>query len=385
MTLLMADFKTKLPPHCVIKQRKGYADVYFHVHPKDRPDGWPATINLGRTDKDHKIILEMAEQTCIEYTKFKETGIKQQGIIAPAGSIPDIIRLYKNSHYWQKLAPRTQKDYDWFFADLCQKSKNTGHPHIKHMTTRHVIQWLNLFQATPRRHKYAKAIISIVFGAAVREGIIERNIVRELTLSYTKKEKKPIVIWEQEDINKFVRHADKKGYKSLATAVLIGFETGQRPADLLKMKHPEHYDKGFFRFKQNKTGKSVGLQASPALIRRLSLIPKTDMLLCRREDTASMWTDQHASKRVRRLCDEIGLYGHQLKFLRHTVVVHCERAGNNVAQIASITGHSRKTVQKMLDEHYAIDRDEQTAKTAVENLSVWRTSQTKVRKQSQTK
>lgn len=375
----MAEIKSKLPPHCVIKKRKNYEDIYFHVHPKDRPEGWPASIKIGRANEDHSKLISKANELYDEFIEFRASKAIERDIKINKGSIPHIVSIYKNSYEWEKLGSRTKKDYDGFIANLVDRSKKVDNPHISQMTTKHIMQWLNTYHYSPNRQRIAKVVISIIFSVAVKEGIINRNIVKEIRLSYKKIDKNPIVIWEAEDLNKFVEYADKKGFSSLALAALIGYETGQRPSDLYKLQRPRDYENGTFVFKQNKTGKSVTINASERLKNRIDKIPKSNLILCQRRD-GTVWKADGAAKVVRRLCNEIGLPNHQMKFFRHTLVRDSERAGISDDALCALTGHSRETIKRMKDMHYGIDRDAFIAQKVVKDLSDFRQSQTKKEK-----
>lgn len=360
-----------LPPHCKIKKRNGYADVYFLVDARYRPKDWEATIHLGRTDRTPaEKIIEKAKRVYEEYSRVTEAQMLGFDPSIKEGGFQDIIKKYKASLYWTELAPRTKRDYEYFLADIRDWSVRAGDPHIKHLTPKSIVKWLNKWDETPRRQKYAKALMTILYSSAIREGFIDRNIAKEITLRKRKSQKEPIIIWEYEDVENFIKHADASGFPSVGTAVLIAFETGQRPGDVLSSQRGKNYSNGRFLFKQSKTGKEVALHASEALRRRID--KGTGIMLLLNEYSGKPWTDTAFSKRFREIADGCGLEKHKFKQIRHSVVLHLERAGSNSSGIASVTGHSRKTVQDMIENHYGVDRDEKMAQEAVANLHAYR-------------
>lgn len=371
MTIFMANLK--LPPHCQVKKRAGYEDVYFTVHPKDRPEGWPPTIKLGRTDRIQPAqILKKAEETYAEYKSFIATNVL--GIIANKGSFPDVIRRYKESQRWRNLAIGSQRNYEFFFKDIEDWSRRAGHPPIAKCSAKSIYAWLSKFETKPRQQKYAKSAMSILFRTAIKQGYITQNIVTDIQLERYAPDTS-ITLWTPEQIESLIDHADKSGWHSVGTAILIGYETGQRPNDILAMQKPRDYKDGQFIFTQKKTKKRVGLTATTRLRNRLDKLPPENLLLVTHDNTGKKWDSVRFSKRFRILADELGLKEHLFRHLRHMFVIDAERAGSTSSDIAAVTGHSRKTVQTMIENHYGIDRDMEVADKTIARLEEYRVRQ----------
>ena len=353
-------------------------------HPKDRAEGWPPTMKIGRVGElsDTKII-QKANQIYDEYQEYlmKINGMKAD--FTP-GSFPDVIRIYKRSPYYKDLAPRTQKDYDRLMAIIEDWSASKGHPNIKYMTRKSLLAFLSSFEDGSRTQKYAKAVLSILFSAAMREDYVSENIVTGIRLTRRKKVKK-LVIWEEQDVKAFVDAAFELGHPSLARACVMAFETGQRKMDVLKMQQPRDYENGTVKFKQNKTGKLVNIPTTRRLRTMLDEIPRSQMILFPAEHDGQIWDEGYSSKVIRKIADHAGLGSHVFMDLRHSAILQLYRADISVAGIASITGHSLKTINAMLEEHYLESRDAQTAQNAIQKLEDFRSSQTNGQTPSQTK
>lgn len=373
MTQCMAKLKSKLPPHCQVKNRGAYEDVYFTVHPKDRPEGWPATIKLGRTDKTAPIeILKKANEVYEEYKKFIITDVI--GYIPNKGSFPDVIKRYKESPRWQRLAIGSKRNYEFFLKDIEAWSLRAGHPHISKCTQKSIFAWLSKFEKQPRVQKYAKTAMTQLFAVAIKHGYITQNIVKDIQLERYSPNTQ-ITLWTNEEVEALIKHADLRGWYSVGTAILIGYETGQRAGDILSMQQPRDYNKGEFLFTQNKTGKRIGLKATQRLRARLDALPRENLLLVTHDNTGRKWRGDMFTKRFRILADELGMTNHHFKHLRHMFVIDSERAGGTASDIAAVTGHSRKTVQTMIDNHYGIDRDKEIADKQLARVSKFRVRQ----------
>ena len=373
MTIFMANLKSKLPPHCQVKNRGKYEDVYFSVHPKDRVEGWPATIKLGRTDRDKPIdILKKAEEVSQEYKNYIATKII--GFIPNKGSFPDVIKRYKESARWKRLAIGSKRNYEFFLRDIEEWSLRAGHPHISKCTQKSLFGWLAKYEDKPRVQKYAKSAMTQLFNAAIKQGYITQNIVKDIQLErYSPKTE--ITLWTNEEVETLINHADQSGWHSIGTAILIAYETGQRAGDVLSMQKPRDYHEGEFLFSQSKTGKRIGLRATDRLRSRLDALPRENLLLVTHDNTGRKWRNDMFTKRFRLLADEVGMTQHLFRHLRHMFVIDSERAGGTASDIAAVTGHSRKTVQTMIENHYGIDRDKEVADKQMERVSQFRVRQ----------
>ncbi|VTR64432.1 hypothetical protein DESC_190049 [Desulfosarcina cetonica] len=386
MMQYMANLKTKLPPHCQVKKRKNYCDVYFMPHPKDRPDKWPATIHLGRTGKTPaEEIIKRANETYGDYEAFRfrhETGID---IRIKEGSFPDIIKKYKDSVFWTSLTDRTKSDYNIFLNKINEWSFRAGHPHISKLTTKSLYAWIiENWRDAYRRQKYARTVLVILYQMAIREGYVETNLAENIKLKAVKRaEKKKIHIWSQKDIDAFVEEADKRGLHSVGSIVLTGIETAQRQADVIKMRHSVDYMDGKLIYIQQKTGKKVKFNATKKLTSRYKEFHSlSQMFLFINENTKRPWQYRSLAQKIREICDCIGLEGYVYAHLRHSQVYYLYENELNKNIISAMTGHSMKTVDSMLDRHYLEIRNEELANRGVAKIDRVRQ---KVRQTSQTK
>lgn len=369
-------------PYVVARKRKGATAYYFSVPQRLCPEGWHTFIPIGRDDAVTQTeIIEKA--TALKKRLDRERGAWQVGADARAvrGSFPDIIGIYKKSEYWIDLAARTQKDYDTYLTLITNWSKKAGHPHIRDLTTKDVIGFLNMhcresiegktvYRA--KKEKRCKVVFSILYNIAVIEGYVDTNLMSGFALPRRKSEKRKVVIWTEDDVKRFDAKAVEMNLASVGTAAMINFEIGNRMGDVLKQQRHRDYIQGRFRFRQNKTGETVSIRVSPALQERLDNLPPAKFLLVVCEETGQQWEEKRFSKAVRRIADAAGMPDHIFQQLRHSALLNAERAGLTDAEICHKFGWKRETLNAMRDQHYGILHDEELADAAVEKLENYR-------------
>lgn len=353
-------------PHIQVNVRKGYSDVYFKVHPKDRPEGWKPSIKIGRTDQlSQAQIIAKAFEIYNEYCAFRER--LAFGDIR-SGTLPSLIKSYKKSGLWEDIRPITRRDYELYFPEIEKWSAKNGHPHISELKPSHAINWLKLFEETPLKQRRAKTVLSMLCKVAIEEGHIESNPIKQVHLRRRKTKKRNVVIWTETDVDDVVRECDARGMGSLGSIVLTGIETAQRQGDVIRMRNKIDYDKGKLIYVQSKTGKKVQFNATEKLRRRYETVGIGSFQMFIRESTGKLWTRSAVAHELREVCDFLGLNKHIFAHLRHSQIFYLNELKLSKAEIGAITGHSEDTVDAMLKNHYLEIRNEKLANEAVARI-----------------
>jgi integrase len=213
-------------------------------------------------------------------------------------------------------------------------------------------------------------MLGILLNTAVIEGYVESNIVHEITLTRRKKSGYVITPWDDADVLAMFEKAKEMEYSSIARAVVIAYEEGQRKTDVLNMKIPDDYHNGKFIYWQSKTGKAVWIPATSWALDELGGLG--DGLICACEGTGKKWTDTNFSHRFREIADAAGLPGYIFKQLRHSHLINLERAGCSDKERNSHSGHSRTSGNALMDKSYGLQRDAKLATAAVEKYERFR-------------
>lgn len=345
--------KLHLPPHVVVRPRKGKVAFYFHVK-RNRPAGWQTYIALPDD-------LQQAFRHAEILTKRLDAERKGKTIdIMPRGSIPMIVREYQKSADYKMLAPVTRRLYEQTIGHLLKWSVKAGHPHIRHLTRPVVIKYLDQFAAKPTLRKKIGGMIRILCTKAIDMGEITVNPALELNL---RENRKPAHIYTDAEVDKLVKKSIEMGYPELGRAIITAYSIGQREGDILKFKKPDHYADGYFRFVQGKKERQGEVLLIPAPAELRKLLDDADEGHLIGKAFKGDWF-RHIFARVR---DAAGVTK-EAKFMhfRHSACVRLARAGNTVPEIAAISGHSLQSATAILKRY--LPRDPEVAKNAIRKL-----------------
>jgi len=325
-----------LPPNVQARHRKGYIDYYYIVHPRTRAKGWPANIKLGTSKDDQTTLYAYAWRTHLDYVDYKN-GVSR----SHEGSLHDCCDKYEKSPYYTDLSKRTQRDYADYFKEIKKWSLEKGHAHVKYIQPKHIVKWLSQWDSKPVKQRRAKTVLSLVMNAAIREGFINTNPIREVTLQRRKTKKRPIQIWTERDIDTFVNECDERGLYSLGSIALTMIETAQRKGDVVNMVTGKSYKDGRLSYVQSKTGKTVWMPATKKLRERLDKFTSNDYYMFIRESTGKQWRDDAVTHMARAILDSLGMKKHIVQHLRHSQVNYLYEHGCTDNEITAFTGHEK--------------------------------------------
>lgn len=347
----------KLPPYVTYRKKKNGYRYYFQVPRHARPPSWPSKPIRLNDDP-----AEMFRQAKDLYERMlaERGGRPKQAHVE--GTFPWLLAEYHRSPAYRNLAGSTQGLYDWCSKFILDWSAKAGHPHVKHVTRPAVIKFLRQFDGTPTKKKKIAVFLSVLLSLAMDYDCIASNPATNLNLA----EPEPQVhIWTQAEVEQFAAKADELGHPHIGDAVLINYELGQRPGDILDMRAPEDYRDGHFIFKQNKTGEMLEIRASEQLQQRLK--GRAGLLVATRAGTRYTRTGfQTVFNAVR---SEAKLDHCTFQQLRHTAVVGLARASCTVPEIAAITGHTIASVGAILKRY--LPRDPEVAANAVKKRETY--------------
>ena len=305
---------------------------------------------------------------------------------APIGSVEALVIEYKRSRWWLKLAERTRKDYagyldtivawagdmparaitgpavEAFYAAQLRRVEGTGRK-------RRVVE-------TPAKAHAAIRILRLLLGAGERMGYLPKGSNPAARPGISLERAREPVIWSGQQVLHMAATADRLGWRSVGTAILLNEWLGQREADILALK-PWRVETDALVIRQGKTGRVVRLPVYlvPHLVQRLAaeaardgaVASLTHLLL--HEGTGAAWNEhtfRHVFAEIRAAAAK-GIPATaeapelpalpscaDLRFmeLRHTAVTRLDEASVGALGIAGITGHSPKTAQAILDRHY---------------------------------
>jgi integrase len=219
--------------------------------------------------------------------------------------------------------------------------------------------WRDKLSDKPRTADYAWTTLARVLSVAKDRGRIPVNpCERGGRLWHGSRADK---VWTDHDEEAFLASAPAH----LHLALLLGLWTGQRQGDLLRMAWTQ-YDGKVIRLRQSKTGARVVIPVGAPLKAALDAIEKKDGPILRTTD-GTAWTSDGFRSSWGKACEDAQIVGLTFGDLRGTAVTRLAVAGCTEAEIATITGHSLRSVRAVLDRHY-LHRDPALATAAIQKL-----------------
>lgn len=243
------------------------------------------------------------------------------------------------------------------------------------------MEWRDrLAQKSARQADYAWTVLARILSVALKRGKIDANpcVAGERLYASARIDK----IWTEEEEAAFLKSAPAH----LHLPVMMALWTGQREGDLLRMSWSA-YDGSVIRLTPRKTitrkrpvGRKVTIpvgvlaqegagEPSPlkAALDAAAREKKSPIILLTSEGRP--WTEGGFRASFRKACAKAGIAGLTFHDLRGTAVTRLALMGVEVAEIASITGHSLKDVHAILDAHY-LHRDPKLAWNAIRKLEM---------------
>lgn len=286
--------------------------------------------------------------------------------LPPANTVRALIHGYKQTRHWLDLDPNSRRSYG---HNLKIIEAWIGDDDPREIEASDVQDFYEAMRgATPTKAVAVVRMTRIVWNVGLRHNLAglhrgrDENPAEKPGLSL-KRATEPM-IWPREAAGIYIAAADALGLHSVGDMVAIGEWLGHYASDLIALRR-EHYRDGVFRFHRAKTGAYVPVPHSPnvaarveaALARQEKRGIVSDHLILN-EATGRPYADENAFGKKFRLVRAAVAETHPalgalwFMWLRHTAIVRMAEAGCIDAQIGSVTGHSLKTIHKMLDEHY---------------------------------
>jgi len=285
------------------------------------------------------------------------------------GSLNALIRGYTLSvEFEQKLAPSTQTEYrrmltaaETEFGDMPIVALDD--PRVR----KEFLDWREKVarKSGDREADNRLSAISAMLTWATDRGKIVANHLRGFKRLYHADRSE--IIWLPEHIAAFMKVASLE----MQRALIIGLHTGQREGDLLRLGWSS-YDGERIKLRQGKarrgrvSGPLIEIPCTAALRRMLDVMERTSALVLttktgqsfKKRYFARQWDEAMKAAGLRQvqlpgLEAPVDLHFHDL---RGTAVTLLSEAGCTPQQVATITGHSLKTVHRILERYLARTR-----------------------------
>jgi integrase len=282
-------------------------------------------------------------------------------VVPPRGTLLSLLQAYQASEDFTSLAASTLHGYVGRIR--CIEAEFADFP-LAALTDRRTrgifMTWRDKLAANSRRQAdYAWTVLARVLSWGLDRGLVLANPCERGGRLYrgTRRD----IVWTAADEALFLERAPAH----LHLPLLLALWTGQRQGDLLRLPWSA-YDGTHIRLRQGKTGARVVIPVGAPLKAALDATPKLSPIILVKRDGKS-WTSAGFQTAWCRACKRVGLVGLTYHDLRGTAVTRLAIAGGTEAEIATITGHSLRSVRAIVDAHY-LARDPALAESAIRKL-----------------
>jgi integrase len=270
-----------------------------------------------------------------------------------AGTLSGLIRDFEGTKQWRRLAESTKKEYRRVFTYWDAEFGTCPYRALEDKNFRaEVIKWHDKFSETkPREADNRVTILARVLSWAAKDGPLRLNVLDDFERAY--RSDRSEIIWLPDHIEAFMRVASPE----MQFAMVLALHTGQRQADILRMAWSQ-YDGSCVTLRQGK-GRRLG-RTPPAIRVPCTKALKATLDAAHRRAAVMLTTKtglafkkRYFAEQWEATCKAAGIADLHFHDLRGTTVTMLAEAGCSVPEIASITGHTLRRAQEILDKYLA--------------------------------
>ena len=280
------------------------------------------------------------------------------------GTIAWAVEEYRRSGKFTSKAAGTRHVYErWMLAI----ERTAGDKPVTALTRRAVKEILaGIDSAGARVH--AAAVLKQIADVAWDHELISSNPATRLGLEQSRRRDQA---WTDDDIAAFLAACEGERHgESVALAFTLMLHTAQRVGDVRQMTWAQ-YDGQTLRLRQKKTGKALAIPCVAELRTALDAAraKATGVTIVARPDgqpfTVTLW-----HKAFEPIRSKAGLDHLQARDLRRTAIVRLAMAGCSAPEIASVSGHSLESTERILEVY--LPRTASMARGAIAKLEEYR-------------
>ena len=270
-----------------------------------------------------------------------------------AGTLAGLMREFEETSKWRKLAESTRSEYKRVFKFWEEKYGTCPHVALEDKAFRRdVLKWHDQFSADkPREADNRVTILARVLSWAAKDGPINVNVLDGFDRAYQGDRSE--MIWLPEHVDAFMAVAGPE----MQLALVLALHTGQRQGDLLRLAWGNS-DGTRISLRQGKSrrgelqGRQVNIRCTMALKRTLDGLQKRSTLILTTK-TGRAFQKRYFAQLWEETCKEAGITDLHFHDIRGTTVTMLFQAGCNLGEIVSVTGHSLRRAQDILDKYLA--------------------------------
>ncbi|WP_245504082.1 tyrosine-type recombinase/integrase [Lichenihabitans psoromatis] len=281
--------------------------------------------------------------------------------IADQPTVRTLIAKYKSATEFTKLAQRTRTDYALMLDKIGDEFGTMPIAALSSPKTRGAfMEWRDTLASKPRMADYAWSVLARLMSVSKNRGYISVNPCEKGGRLY--ESDRIDNVWTEEALARLFAVCSPEVFD----VVMLALWTGQRQGDLLKLTW-FNYDGTHIRLRQGKTKRRVIVPVGPTLQGTLAEIPRLESQFILNSSDGRAWTADGFKSSFFRAVQKANVEDLTFHDLRGTAVTRLALAGCPAEEIATITGHSFRDVNSILDSHY-LSRDVKLAEQAIDRL-----------------
>lgn len=269
------------------------------------------------------------------------------------GTLAGLMREFEETSKWRKLAESTRSEYRRIFKFWEDKYGTCPHVALEDKAFRRdVLKWHDQFSADkPREADNRVTILARVLSWAAKDGPIKVNVLDGFDRAYQGDRSE--MIWLPEHVEAFMAVASPE----MQLGLVLALHTGQRQGDLLRLAWG-NYDGARISLRQGKSrrgelqGRQVNIRCTKALKETLDSLQKRSTLILTTK-TGRAFQKRYFAQLWEETCKEAGITDLHFHDIRGTTVTMLFQAGCSLGEIVSVTGHSLRRAQDILDKYLA--------------------------------
>ncbi len=355
------------------KLADGSVAYYYNPPAAAREDGIVERQALGAELMAAIAAAEGLNKRLDAWRKDKKAGV--QGPTLNPDSVKALFSTFRADRtYFLDKAPKTQRGYkqcmDAVEATVLKNGKMFGDLPFRLVEPRHADALYELLRfpngpTGKERLSYANAMMRVcrlVWGWGKRQHNLAANPFEKPRMKATESRS---VLWKPADVDAVMAAAISEGYPSMATAILLALELGQRIGDVRTIAW-DHYEDGVFSFAQGKTGTEVVVPAGDALTTLLETATRkagSPIVVC--ETTGEPYSEFLIRNVFARVRKAAGVSAElQLRDLRRTAITELSDAGATTDEMMAVSGHKTRAVLEVYSRKTAAKAQAAIAKRA---------------------
>ncbi|KKC31037.1 tyrosine-type recombinase/integrase [Devosia psychrophila] len=278
-----------------------------------------------------------------DYADAEQTQVQKR-----KGTIVGLIRDYTLSPEFAKRAESTQKEYRRMLTKVEIQFGTMPLAVLEDPRVRSdFLKWRAdiAISSGEREADNRLSVVSAMLSWGIDNGQVFSNQVSGFKRLH--KVDRSEKLWLPEHIEAFMKVAPRE----MQRALILALHTGQRQGDLLKLVWT-NYDGSRISLRQRKGAQRVTVPCTQALSRMLDGMERSAMVILSTK-TGRPWAARYFKRQWEEASKAAGITELHFHDLRGTAVTMLAEAGCSVPEIASITGHTLKSVHGIIERYLA--------------------------------